>query len=455
MSGPKADPRESAAHIVRVLRQAGHVAYLAGGCVRDRLMGLEPKDYDVATDAKPDRVRQLFRDSRAVGEAFGVVLVRVNQTPVEVATFRTEWGYQDGRRPTNIEFSDAQHDAARRDFTINGLFEDPFPATENNRIIDYVGGQADLKAHRVRAIGDPRDRFAEDYLRMIRAVRFAARFEFQIEPETAHAIRAMAPQLSRISRERIGQEVMGMLTGPHPPLAAGMLQDLLLDGAALGEEHLNPPLSTLRAMEALTQVQLNQSDRLPDYPTWLAAWVLDRHGFIQPGDAAGLQVKSGSIDAISRQWNAFIEQKMHTIVQRWRLALVLSNDQTNAMTATIRGVGQWLNWSGLGVAARKRILSQDFINQSLTLLECVVKNVPDNREWLLSVQKESDQMILQGVHPEPFINGYDLIRMGLKPGADFRRILEKVYDKQLEGFVTSHDQAKEWIKKAIASGECT
>ena len=189
---PKKPPcsREDALAVLSRLREAGHVAYFAGGSVRDLLMGREPKDYDVATDAPPKRVRQIFPNTQAVGAAFGVILVRQGRSVVEVATFRAEGKYDDGRRPSEVRFTTAEEDAGRRDFTINGLFFDPL---DGDRVIDYVGGQEDLKNRVLRAIGNPDVRFGEDYLRLLRAVRFAARFGLAIEERTAAAIRRRAP----------------------------------------------------------------------------------------------------------------------------------------------------------------------------------------------------------------------------------------------------------------------
>src|SRR5947209_8570545 len=201
--------REDALAVVRRLREAGHVAYFAGGCVRDLLLGKEPKDYDVATDAPPQRVRALFSNTQAVGAAFGVILVRHRRSQVEVATFRSDGTYLDGRRPEAVRFTTAAEDAQRRDFTINGLFLDPVA----DQVIDFVGGREDLKAGVIRAIGEPSARFGEDHLRMLRALRFAARFGFQIEPRTQDAIRRHAPQLVRISPERIAEELRFTLPG--------------------------------------------------------------------------------------------------------------------------------------------------------------------------------------------------------------------------------------------------
>ena len=214
--------RTAALSIIQTLRDAGHVALLAGGCVRDRLLGEDPKDYDVATDAPPERVRTLFKRTRAVGEAFGVVLVDLKRDgqrrTIEVATFRTEGVYSDGRRPDAVEYSDAKHDAQRRDFTVNGLFEDPaceHVDADAEGIIDYVGGRADLKARVIRAVGDPEKRFGEDYLRLLRAPRFAARLGFAIEEATFRAMQQHAPQINRIARERIGDEIRRALVRPR------------------------------------------------------------------------------------------------------------------------------------------------------------------------------------------------------------------------------------------------
>ena len=212
---------QAACHIVRVLKAAGHEAVLAGGCVRDRLLGIVPKDYDVATSALPAEVKAVFPGSKGVGEAFAVVLVRHEEVTTEVATFRKDGPYADGRRPDYVELDGAtmEEDAARRDFTINGLFEDP-DGGEGCKIIDFHDGVADLTERQcVRAIGDPAARIAEDRLRMLRAVRFAARFGFEIAADTHQAIVKHAPELGAVSRERVGVEVVMMLghhTGPKP-----------------------------------------------------------------------------------------------------------------------------------------------------------------------------------------------------------------------------------------------
>src|SRR5688572_4647494 len=224
--GGKRSDRGDAVAVVRRLREAGHVAYFAGGCVRDLLLGRQPKDYDVATDAPPARVRKLFANTQAVGAAFGVILVRDGRSTIEVATFRADGAYADGRHPMEVRFTTAEEDAARRDFTINGLFLDPLDGDGDGRVLDFVGGRDDLDAGVIRAIGEPERRFEEDHLRLLRAVRFAARLGFGVESKTAAAIRLHAPQLKRISPERIADELRVMLTPPTRGDAWRLLRDL-------------------------------------------------------------------------------------------------------------------------------------------------------------------------------------------------------------------------------------
>lgn len=217
--------RDAALSVLEALRAAGHVAYFAGGCVRDQLLGIEPKDYDVATSATPDEIRRLFRSTQSVGAAFGVILVRVAGLAgqgIEVATFRTDGSYTDGRRPDSVRFASPEEDARRRDFTINGLFLDPL----SGEVVDFVGGRADLESRVLRAIGTADERFAEDHLRLLRAVRFAARFGLTLDPPTAVAVRRHAKMLRTIAPERVGDEVRRMLTAPTRLRAWTLLREL-------------------------------------------------------------------------------------------------------------------------------------------------------------------------------------------------------------------------------------
>lgn len=383
---------------MRQLVDSGYIAYFAGGCVRDHLMGHEPLDYDIATNARPDEILDVFPRAQAVGESFGVMLVRHRQHSIEVATFRTEGVYSDGRHPDSVSFSDAEHDAQRRDFTINGMFEDPI----KEEIIDYVQGQADLEAKVVRAIGNPHARLREDRLRMLRAVRFAARFGFAIEAETADAIRTGVGHLQGVSRERIGQELRRMLTDPNRAVAAWELQYLGLDQVVLNE-----PNQTV----APTRVG-RLPDRMP-YSTALAAWLLDRH-----------ETDAGSID------------QLLGVLGRWSVALVLSNQEAQAtrrcleIYTTLRD-----DWSNIGVARQKRLAAMVEFQQALAVYQTL------DRPGFIDIKRRVEALAETGLAPQPLISGDDLIRAGFDPGPRFKQVLDAVYDSQLEGVVSDKETA--------------
>lgn len=413
MPGPQPSARDAAVAIVRRLAEQGHVAYLAGGCVRDALMGRTPKDYDVATDAPPDVVRRLFKSTASVGEAFGVVLVYAPHAhggprhTIEVATFRAESGYTDGRHPDQVHFTNAQEDAQRRDFTINGLFAAPpppdAPPGTPDTVIDFVGGQEDLKQGIIRAIGDPSERFGEDYLRMLRAVRFAARLGFHIDPVTSAALRAHARYLGQISRERIGKELLVMLTGPAPATALDLLQQHKLDGPTLNEDpHEAPlPISTALTTDA-------------DYPTRLAGWLLDRHG-TTPG--------------------------YPRIIERWRKALTLSNDVRDTLKARLTLLHELAGWDQMPIAQRKRRIARPGWDQALLLYDALHGDALPLRE---AAEQLADDGI--GICPDPLITGDDLIAMGLTPGPRFRELLDGAYDRQLQGELGTAQQARDWVE---------
>lgn len=420
----RGEPRTAAQRIVRTIQQRGHTAYLAGGCVRDRLLDRTPKDYDVATDARPEQVRKLFRRTQYVGEAFGVVLVQLWGCRIEVATFRAEWGYADGRHPEHVDFSDAKHDARRRDFTVNGLFEDPI----TGKIIDFVGGREDLKAGVIRAIGVPDERFGEDYLRMLRAVRFAASLDFTIERRTAAAIRKHAAKLNIISRERTGQEVAAMLTGPRPAAAAKLLQRLALDEPALGDPHSTATLPTLSKLEPGCE-----------YPTPLCAWAIDR--YLMPHVAG----KAQPLPALAKRIDNWLGKDLAALLRRWRKALCLSNDHRDAMRATLSLLPTALDWARLPVAQRKRLLAQPMWPGTRALLRAL--KLHGATAFVRRLEREAQPLEDEGVAPKPLVNGDDLIRMGRRPGPSFSRLLRLAYDAQLEGRVRTRHQALRLLKQ--------
>ena len=410
--------------VVRRLREAGHVAYFAGGCVRDMLMGLTPKDYDVATDAEPARVRQLFTRTQAVGAAFGVILVRHGRSQIEVATFRTDLEYTDGRRPEGVRFTTAEEDAQRRDFTINGLFFDP----SDEQVIDHVGGRADMESKTLRAIGDPDARFAEDHLRLLRAVRFAARFDLQIEPRTDAAIRRSAPHLVRISPERIAEELRVMLTPPTRGRAWTMLRDYQLDDVVFRFLTVpwpppHPEIAGHRRDLFFDRVQVGTP--IP-FGLALAAATLDH-----------LALRLPHLGEWRRLWD---EVTVRQMVKAVRQALRVSNDEADTMEGTLYGLEFLLRGEGHTIAALKRFLARPTAGMTRALLgalpaEFVTEVDHDALEHRLQELEQSE------VAPVPLVNGDDLTAAGLRPGPLFKRVLDQVYDAQLEDRVTTRDEA--------------
>lgn len=410
---------------MRTLRDLGHTAYFAGGCVRDELLGLHPTDYDVATDATPDRVAGCFQRTNLVGASFGVVLVHEEGVTIEVATFRADGPYSDNRRPDRVLFSDPETDAHRRDFTINAVFLDPLEEPEpgahtsfapiNGRVIDYVGGLTDLDNRVIRAVGDPDRRLAEDDLRALRAVRFAARFGFRIEPGTSDAIRRHASDLRGVSRERVGDEIRRMLAGPTRALACSLLQQHGLDAPVLDEPTRDAPLKRLAAFEA-DPVQ-------PSAMTALAAWALDR----DPEQAiSDTQIKG--------------------LIGRYRAALCLSNDECSWLSGVLGDHSSYRgSWQTLGVAAQKRLASRRTRRDALRLVR---GDLP-----LLAERIESDIKGLEddgiGLAPAPLVTGDDLVAAGCRPGPGFGAALDAAYDAQLEGRVRDRESALELARRSI------
>lgn len=436
-----ADPelaRQVALRIVRELRDAGHVAYFAGGCVRDELLSLRPTDFDVATDAAPARVRALFPRSSEVGAAFGVVLVHGagllprddravaegrsvgSNVTVEVATFRADGPYTDARRPDSVRFSTPEDDARRRDFTINALFLDPLlePGMPG-RVIDFVGGQADLAARVVRAVGDPDKRLAEDHLRALRAVRFAARLGFAIDASTREAVSRHAAELRGVSRERIGDELRRMLVHPSRAEAVALVEQLGLDAPVLNE---SPRAGGPRgdALLAAMAADPTRAEGLP-FAAYLAAWAIAREG--GPAMSGGLA-----------------EARTAGLVRTWRSALCLSNDETEQFADILRTHAVLASrWGAMRTSERKRLASRGTFAASLALFAGAD---PAGTIRILSDVKQLQADGI-GLNPEPLITGEDLIAEGMAPGPLFKRVLDEVRDAQLEGRVTTKAAAME------------
>lgn len=398
---PELDPQAQRAFAVQVverLRSAGFEALWAGGCVRDQLLGRTPKDYDVATNARPEQVRDLFgrRNTIAIGAAFGVigVLGRPRSAgQIEVATFREDAMYSDGRRPDAVTFSTAEADAERRDFTINGLFYDPIAS----QVIDYVGGQEDLERRVVRAIGDPAARFAEDKLRMLRAVRFAATFHFALDAPTQAAIQRMAGEITVVSAERIAAEMRLMLVHASRSQAVRLLAECYLLAALLPEI----------ASDERWEVALDEIVRLaePGFPLALATLV---HRDVDPDGAA----------AIGRRWK-------------------LSNKETDRLVWLIEHQDALRDAAGQPWPTVQRLLIADGSADLLAMH--VATNVANPAD--LKFCREKLALPPAELNPPPLITGDDLRALGIPPGREYQRLLETVRDAQLEGKVASKDDA--------------
>ena len=431
-----------AVHIVQTLAEAGHRAVLAGGCVRDHLLSRQPKDYDVATSARPEQVTALFPKSLEVGAAFGVICVlgerpRPDEPPlqVEVATFRRDGGYSDGRHPDSVSFADEVEDVKRRDFTINGLLYDPL----KEEVLDYVGGRKDLDARVIRAIGDPRRRFLEDRLRMLRAVRFAATLGFDIDGLTASAIRKEAGRINEVSAERIRQELSRILTGPRPRKGLELLKSLRLLRAIL------PEVDAMAGVEQPDQFHpegdvwehtLYLIGELADAPLALAlAALLHDVGkpptFVRAKD----RIRFNEHEKVGAD---LTEQ----ILRRLRYP----NEVIDEVTALVRNHMVFKDVQRMRPAKLKRFLRMPHFEHHLELhrLDCLASH-GDLGSYEFC-QQELAQLSMEQLRPNPLLTGEDLKRLGLKPGPIFKQILSDLEDRQLEGVVTDRDTALAYVK---------
>lgn len=434
--------RETACQIARQLRDAGHHALFAGGCVRDRLLGLEPNDYDVATSAHPDEVLARFPGANAVGVHFGVVLVKRHGHTIEVATFRRDGPYRDGRHPESVSFTGPEDDARRRDFTINGLFEDP----DTGEIIDYVGGRADLAARTLRAIGDPAARFAEDSLRLLRAARFATTLGFAIEPATSRAIASHAHQLDRVAPERIRDEFSRLLVAPRR--ATGL--DLLLDSGLLAR--FLPEVAALVGCEqppewhpegdvyVHTRIMLGLLEGEPSLVLCLATLL---HDIGKP------PTKRWDPDAGRLRFNNHdrIGAEMAEAALR---RLRYPNAVIAAVTEMVGRHMRFMHVKEMRTARLKRFMAAPNFDEELALhrADCLSSNgFTDNYDYLLE-RRAAFQA--EPLLPPPLLTGHDLIARGLTPGPRFKEILDAAQTEQLEGRLPDRDAALKWLQAYLA-----
>jgi poly(A) polymerase len=456
--------KDFAISIVRTLRDRGHKAYLVGGCVRDLLLGREPADYDVTTDATPGEVMRIFPETYAVGAQFGVVLVPSPErnvesnisaetgaccvspkgNAVEVATFRSDIGYSDGRHPDQVRFSkDPREDVERRDFTMNGLLLDPV----TNEVLDFVGGREDLKAGIIRTIGDPERRFAEDKLRMLRAVRFAARFGYAIEPKTFLAIQKLASQISQVSRERIRDELSKMLIEGHARRSF-----LLLDETGLLHEVL-PEIEAMKGVEQPPQFHpegdvfvhtLLLLDKLPHPCPVTLAWGALLHDVGKP---ATFRIAPDRI-----RFDGHVDVGVK-IAEEICHRLHFSNQDTEQILALVKNHMRFAHALQMNESTFKRFVRLPHFDEHLELhrMDCESSH-GDLTSYNFTRQKIAD-MPAAAIRPVPLITGDDLIAAGYRAGPQFKRILSAVEDGQLEGRLRSRDEALAFTRSEFPNVE--
>ena len=430
--------------ICEVLQRNGHQALLVGGCVRDLMLGREPADYDVTTDATPERVMELFPESIAVGAQFGVVLVPRDGVQVEVATFRSDVGYSDGRHPDRVVYSKtAEEDVQRRDFTINGLLM----RHDTGEILDYVDGQADLKAGVIRAIGEPDRRFTEDKLRMMRAVRFAARFEFEIEHKTFTAIRRHAGAVTDVSAERLRDELTKLLaegaarTGFELLEKSWLLSILLPEIAAMKGVPQPPQFHPEGDVWIHTLMMIEQ---LPAGSSPTLAWGVLLHDVGKPPT---FKPASQTGDRIRFDHHVDVGVRMaETICRRYRF----SNEETEQIIALVGNHMRFMNVERMRTATLKRFVRLPRFEEHMELhrLDCLSSH--RNLDSYGFVQRFLAETPAEAVRPQRVLTGNDLSQMGYIPGPLFREILGAVEDAQLEGLIATKAEAEEYVRRKFA-----
>ena len=391
--------RRAAIEVVRRLRNNGFAALFAGGCVRDMLLGRQAHDFDVATDAKPQDVIRIFKRTLKVGAKFGVVIVLLEKQQVEVATFRTETGYTDGRHPSKVGFAGAEEDAARRDFTINAMFYDPL----GKKVIDFYDGRRDLKKKIIRTVGDPYQRFSEDYLRMLRAVRFSTQLGFEIEGATRSAVCAGAGNITRISGERIAAELEGILVSPNRAMGAAILietglAEQIFSGFTGGQARFGA--------EAMSHLPAKV-----DFPLGMAALFA---GF--SGDFALEKCK----------------------------ILKLSRNQTRHIRFLSDNRGKLLK--ELSLAELRLVLAEPCFDDLYALQKAIQKAAGLSIAPLIKLRRRISALGDIEFRPKPLLNGHELIRLGAEPGPTVGQLVREMYIAQLEGQVQTAEQAREWVK---------
>jgi poly(A) polymerase len=449
-------PRRIAADIVRRLHGAGFSAYWVGGCVRDFLLGREPGDYDIATSALPEQIEKLFKRTVAVGRKFGVMVVVENGQPFQVATYRAEADYRDGRHPEQVTFGDAEADAQRRDFTVNGLFYDPVA----EKLHDWVGGEKDLRAKIIRTIGSPGERFAEDHLRLLRAVRFAAQLGFEIEPQTFAAVRTLAPKIELISAERIRDELIKLFQPPHAArglvlllksgLLPGVLPELVATIACEQSpdfhpegtvfEHIRLMLEKMAADPPSPRSGFGAASAHPSLP-----WMVILHDIAKPATAER--------DPATGKIHFYGHEKVGAaLAERILQRLRFPKKQIEEIAVCVRQHMQFKDVKQMRKATLRRLLMRKTFPLELELhrLDCLGSHgTLDHYEFLVRQAAELEKQ--PAIRP-PLLTGNDLIALGVKPGPAMGALLAEIREKQLQDELKTPRQARAWARKRLAHG---
>ena len=432
--------------VVARLQKAGFTAYFAGGCVRDALRDVRPKDFDVATDARPDQVQKLFPRNVAVGVQFGVIRVMDGVHQFEVATFRADGAYIDGRHPEGVTFTTARGDAERRDFTVNGMFYDPLA----DRVIDFVGGQADLERRVLRAIGDPPARFREDRLRLLRAVRFAATLGFEVEPTTWAAVRAHASEIGVVSAERIQDELVKIFTAPGRVVgfdlldASGLLRQVLPELEACKGCEQPPQFHPEGDVFVHTRLMLSL---LPEEVSVPLVFAVLLHDIGKPRTA---QVDPGGRIRFNGHERVGADLTVR-VMERLRFSRAVTD-------LTVEAVRQHMAFKDvpqMRVAKLKRFMARPGFEDEMELhrVDCLGSHgFLDNHAFLRAKQ---DEFAHEPLIPKPLVTGHDLLAAGLKPGPKIGEILEAVQTRQLEGAFPNRDAALAWVRAEFLDAPAT
>ena len=438
---PTPAKHERAVEIVRRLQAAGHEAFFVGGCVRDAQLGREPEDFDIATSAGPAQVEALFPRTVPVGRQFGVMIVLAGPDQFQVAAFRAEHGYLDGRHPTAVRFSDAREDALRRDFTVNGLFFDPV----GGELHDWVGGRADLRARVLRTIGAPEDRFAEDHLRLLRAVRFAAQLDFALDPATMAAVQANAPSIQTVSAERIRDELLKLFQPPHA--ARGF--ELLRDSRLLG--HILPEVAAFAGCQqspdyhpegdVFEHIRRMLAGLPADAPPALA-WAVLLHDVGKPVTASG--------DPATGQMHFYGHEKVGAELARGLLTrLRFPRKQIEELAAVVEQHMQFKDVRQMRKATLRRLLLRPTFPLELALhrLDCLGSHGRlDHYEFLVA---EAEALARQPAIKPPLLTGDDLLALGLRSGPEIGALLAEARDRQLQDELRTRTEALAWLRSKV------